>query len=494
MPSVRIGQQITGPQNEGYVVSDFLGRGAFGEVYRAKGETTGSVIAVKLLPLGQLSDDTGRRALLNEIRAAQQINHPNVVRVLHVDEGSIAELGPYACMEYVSGGTLAGVLSVQKQANAQFPLGRAIEMMLDIAQGTRAINEKLVHRDIKPDNILIEGRILKIGDFGISKFIDESTRLHTFKGGLAPECWASEKNTFKLDIYAVGLVFFEILTLKHPLLPKIKDQTNILHWERAHLYETCAVRAGRAEVPVSLAQLLSRLVAKRPQDRPEWDEILRILSDRGIEPPASGHVAITQAVASAVAKRQDEERRQLESARKAKEAETQHLLYSHSCKELLERLLPSIEQFNREFQLGRIEIREEYGVTYYRLPTGNSIQVSFFAPGLTRIKIRGGVVVGGGWIGLRQGRSANLVLLRESDDDLYGHWVVCEVSLMALADPRKIIGQFGITANTVQPFGFGDSFFYDQIAYAQGGLHVFTYDFIGDVEGYFASLIADGCK
>jgi serine/threonine protein kinase len=55
--------------------------------------------------------------------------------------------------------------------------------MIDIAQGVRAINEKLIHRDIKPDNILIEGKILKISDFGISKFVDESTRLHTFKGG-----------------------------------------------------------------------------------------------------------------------------------------------------------------------------------------------------------------------------------------------------------------------------------------------------------------------
>ena len=150
-------------------------------MYRANGELTGAVIAVKLLPLGKLSDDTGREALLNEIKAAQQINSPNVV--LRVDEGSIADLGPYACMEYVSGGTLAGLLRVQRQAGTRIPLGRTFEMMLDIAQGARAINERLIHRDIKPDNVLVEGRTLKIGDFGISKFVDESTRLHTFKGG-----------------------------------------------------------------------------------------------------------------------------------------------------------------------------------------------------------------------------------------------------------------------------------------------------------------------
>jgi hypothetical protein len=83
--------------------------------------------------------------------------------------------------------------------------------------------------------------------------------------------------------------------------------------------------------------------------------------------------------------------------------------------------------------------------------------------------------------------------LRESNDDLYGHWVVCEVKLMALTDPQKIIGQFGITVQTVQPFGFRDAFFYDQIRYTQG-VHAFTYDFIDNVENYFATLIAEGCR
>jgi serine/threonine protein kinase len=500
MPSVLIGQRITGPQNETYVISDFLGRGAFGEVYRANGESTGAVIAVKLLPVGQLSDDTGRRALLNEIKAAKKINHPNVVRVLHVDEGSIADLGPYACMEYVSGGTLSTLIRAQGQANAQIPLGRAIEMMIDIAQGARAINEKLIHRDIKPDNILIEGKILKIGDFGISKFADESTRLHTFKGGqhiayMAPEAWVSDKNTYKLDVYAVGIVFFQILTTKHPLLPKVRDQGNLLDWEAAHLYEACPdVRSQRSDAPLSIVQLISRMVAKRPQDRPEWDEVLRILSDPAIEPVGTGHPAITEAIASALAKRQEQERQNLESARKAREAETQRFLYSHSCRALLERLRPAVEQFNREFQLGRIEVAEEYGVTYYQLPTRRSIHLIFFAPGRTGTKIRGGIVNGGGWIGLMGDRSANLVWLRDGDDDLYGHWVVCEVKLMALTNPQKIIGRFGITAQTVQPFGFNEPFFYDQIRYAEGIVHAFTYEITEDVEGYFAALIAEGCK
>src|SRR5713226_7837825 len=262
MPSVPIGTNFVGPNNETFKVTDFLGQGAFGEVHRAAGETSGVVVAVKLLPLGSLADPGSKLALMNEMRAAEKIKHPNVVEVLYVNDRTSSAIGPYVVMEYVSGGSLAKVLN----AGTQIPLDRAIEMMIDIAQGSRAINEKLIHRDIKPDNILIEASKLKIGDFGISKFVDENTRLYTFKGAqhiryMAPEGWANQANTIKIDVYSVGLVFYEILTLEHPLLQHVKDPNNFLDWEKAHLYQQCPdVRTLRNDVPLSIAQLLSRMV------------------------------------------------------------------------------------------------------------------------------------------------------------------------------------------------------------------------------------------
>ena len=95
---------------------------------------------------------------------------------------------------------------------------------------------------------------------------------------------------------------------------------------------------------------------------------------------------------------------------------------------------------------------------------------------------------------MSQGRSANLVLLKHGADDLYGRWVVCEIGMMALADPAKLIGKFGITRNTVVPFGFKDAYFYDQIQYATGMMHAFTYTFTDDVVGFFASLVHEACK
>jgi eukaryotic-like serine/threonine-protein kinase len=510
MPSVQIGQLIVGPRNETYTISDFLGSGAFGEVYRAIEQKTGSVIAVKLLPFAGIGDEHAGKALLNEIGAAGQIAHPNVVRVLHVDEGTIDSIGPYVCMEYVSGGTLATQLRRRKEAASEFPLARAVEMMMDISQGLRAINERLVHRDVKPDNILIEDQTLKIGDFGISKFVDESTRSNTFKGRqhiryMAPEAWIGGKNTHKIDVYAVGIVFFEILTLEHPLLSKVKDRNNFLDWQRVHLYEPCPdLRSYRPDTPIALVQLISRMIAKRPQERPEWDETLRILSSPATAPDVGQNENISQAVraavASAILRKQEKEKRDLEVALKREESERFQGLYRRSCEELVESFDHPIAEFNQSYQFGKIAVTKNDGAfgnlsADYNLPTGKRIAVKFFDPNQNGQLLRRRTLIGGGYIGITRDRSANLVLLRDSEDDLYGRWSVCEVKVTAIVDPRKVVGKYGLTRDTVEPFGFsGQIDFYDQIFYAGRGMHIFTYTFTDNVQEYFSALIAEACK
>jgi eukaryotic-like serine/threonine-protein kinase len=498
MPSITIGSVLIGPNNERFKTTDFLGNGAFGEVYRAVGENSGSIVAVKLIPLGTLPSEESKAALLNEIRVAQQVEHPNVVRILHVNDEALSPVGPYVFMEYVSGGNLAELLRKQIAASAEIPVNKAIEMMINIAQGARAINARVIHRDIKPDNILVAGNRLKIGDFGISKFVDESTRSKTFKGGqhiayMAPEGWLYQANTFKVDVYSVGLVYYQILTLKHPLADKVKDPGNFLEWEKAHLYQPCPdVRSERKDVLISVAQLLTRMVSKRPQDRPSWDEILRILSEPNSS-DAVTHPSVSAAVESAIARRRQEEASHLGMLQQQSDREKQVKLYAHSCEMLLESLKPVIEQFNQQFQHGQIKCNKEWTASIYRVPSGQSISISFFEPRKSGIRIRGGEIIGGGWIGVAKGRSANLVLLKHGSDDLYGQWVVCEIGIMALANPQKLIGRFGITRETVIPFGFPDNDFYDQMKYT-AGVHVFTYNFIDDVVEFFAQLLNEALK
>lgn len=499
MPSIVISSTLIGPNGETFEITDFLGNGAFGEVYRAVGKSSGAIVAVKLIPRSTFRTGDSKTALLNEIRTAQQVQHPNVVRILFVGDGASSPVGPFVFMEYIADGNLAELLRRQSQTNTEVPLNRAIEMMIDIAQGARAINTKVIHRDIKPDNILVAGTKLKIGDFGISKLVDESTRTRTFKGGqhvayMAPEGWLNQANTFKIDVYSVGLVYYQILTLKHPLIDKVIDADNFLDWEKAHLYEQCPdVRDTRKDISIRIGQLLSRMVSKRPQDRPSWDEVLRLLT----EPDNSRmvpHPSVSAAVESAIARQKREEAKQLTASHRDSERERTVSLYRHSCEMFLESLKPLVEQFNNQFQHGKITCESLGWANNYSVPSGRTITVSFFEPRTTRMKVRGGEIIGGGWIGVAQGRSANLVLLKYGADDLYGKWAVCEIGIMALADPRKLIGRFGITEKTVLPFGFRDSDFYDQMQYATGMMHAFTYNFIDDTADYFAQLLNEALK
>jgi serine/threonine protein kinase len=287
MAGTRIGVIVSGPNEQNFELTEFLGAGAFGEVYRAENKENEIVVAVKLLPLTGISDHSFKQALLNEATLATQVHHQNIVNVFHA--GDNKDIGPYLLMEYVLGETPEKFLHRRIKTGSRIGLGKAVEIMLQIAQGARAINEKLVHRDIKPDNILISSNLIKITDFGLSKLVAERTRTLTFKGVgpiryMAPEAWRMQSNTPKMDIYSVGLVFYEILILQHPLQNRVTDPSHIEAWRQAHLFESIGdIRPLREDIPRPLAQVLSRMVAKRSADRPEWNEIIAILSSTGVD-------------------------------------------------------------------------------------------------------------------------------------------------------------------------------------------------------------------
>jgi hypothetical protein len=203
--------------------------------------------------------------------------------------------------------------------------------------------------------------------------------------------------------------------------------------------------------------------------------------------------AFWQEVEAAVARKEHEKRKELELLARQDKRQTQLDLYRYSYSILLAQLDPVIEQFNQEFQYGQITRHEEMGTMFYRIPEGRSIQVSLFRPPESPMKVRNGEVIGGGWIGLSHGISANLVLFKHGADDLYGRWTICEIKIMGLIQSASLIGKFGITKNTVEPFGLKAEYFYEHIQFVGIG-HVFNYFFSYDVTGFFARLIHESCK
>jgi hypothetical protein len=199
---------------ERYELDHRLGHGGMATVYLARDLKLDREVAIKLLADNLAGDEEVRKRFSREARLAARLDHPNVVQVFDVGE---EDDRPYIVMEHVDGGTLADRLNGRKRS---MPKGEALRLLGQLCDGLgHAHAKKLVHRDIKPQNLLLRESdgCLKITDFGIARAAEETTRL-TRPGKvigtdryMAPEQLADGKITPAVDVYACGVVADELL-------------------------------------------------------------------------------------------------------------------------------------------------------------------------------------------------------------------------------------------------------------------------------------------
>jgi hypothetical protein len=193
--------------DERYRIVGLVGRGGMGEVYRADDLRLGQTVALKFLP-EELSRDAGRLALLhNEVRAARQVSHPNVCRV-HDIGGREGQL--YLSMEFVDGEDLAASL----RRFGRLPEDKALDIARQLCAGLMAAHERgVLHRDLKPANVMLDGHgRVRIMDFSLASIgVPGATRAGT-PGYMAPEQLEGRAATAASDVFALGLVLYEIFT------------------------------------------------------------------------------------------------------------------------------------------------------------------------------------------------------------------------------------------------------------------------------------------
>jgi hypothetical protein len=195
-----------------YRIVSLLGRGGMGEVYRANDLLLGQTVALKFLPVQLTSDESTLARFRNEVRIARQISHPNVCRVYDIGE---AEGSTYLSMEYVDGEDLASLL----RRIGRLPPDKALEIARQLCAGLAAAHDKgVVHRDLKPGNIMLDGQgQLRITDFGLAGVAGELKDIRSGTPGyLAPEQVSGQEVTARSDIYALGVVLHEVFTGKRP--------------------------------------------------------------------------------------------------------------------------------------------------------------------------------------------------------------------------------------------------------------------------------------
>ncbi|MFN0150257.1 MAG: serine/threonine-protein kinase [bacterium] len=245
-----------------YRVVALLGRGGMGEVYRADDLELGQSVALKFLPesLARSAEELSR--FRGEVRVARQIAHPNVCRVYDIGE---ADGHVFLSMEYIDGEDLASVLRRLGRPSSE----KAMEIARQICLGLAAAHESgMLHRDLKPANIMIDGRgRVRITDFGLAGLADELAREVGVVGTpayMAPEQLAGGRVSVRSDLYALGLVLYEIFTGK-----RVFSSTNIAELKQMH-------ESGSVTTPSSLVRDLDpavervvlRCLEKDPELRP----------------------------------------------------------------------------------------------------------------------------------------------------------------------------------------------------------------------------------
>lgn len=197
-----------------YRIVSLLGAGGMGEVYRATDLTLGQPVALKFLPDEMAQDPKALARFHNEIKIARQVAHPNVCRVYDLGE---VEGFPYLSMEYVDGEDLHSLL----RRIGRVPADKALEIARKLCAGLAAAHDKgVLHRDLKPANIMIDGRgHVLITDFGLAGVVGQIEGMETRNGTpgyMAPEQLSGKEVSVQSDIYALGVVLYEMFTGKRP--------------------------------------------------------------------------------------------------------------------------------------------------------------------------------------------------------------------------------------------------------------------------------------
>ena len=197
-----------------YRIVGLLGRGGMGEVYRAEDLKLGQAVALKFLPK-EVTHRADRLARFHqEVRLARQVSHPNVCRVHDIGETGGQH---FLSMEYIDGEDLASLL----RRIGRLPSDKALELARQLCAGLAAAHDrKVLHRDLKPANVLIDGRgRAHLADFGLANLTDQQhgPEIAGTPGYMAPEQQEGREVTTRTDVYALGLVLYEMFTGKRAL-------------------------------------------------------------------------------------------------------------------------------------------------------------------------------------------------------------------------------------------------------------------------------------
>jgi len=245
-----------------YRIYGLLGAGGMGEVYRADDLKLGQPVALKFLPETMEKDGARLARFLNEVRLARQISHQNVCRVYDVGE---VDSHHFISMEYVDGEDLSSLL----RRIGRVPKDKAIQIARQLCGGLAAAHDQgILHRDLKPANVMIDGRgRARITDFGLAALAEELQGQEVRAGTpayMSPEQHAGKEVTVRSDVYALGLVLYELFTGQRAFRGATSQELHRLKQE-----STPAIPSSLVEnLDAAVERVILRCLESDPKNRP----------------------------------------------------------------------------------------------------------------------------------------------------------------------------------------------------------------------------------
>src|SRR5690349_3652605 len=244
---------------ERYRIISLLGRGGMGEVFRADDLTLGQPVALKFLPRAMIDESVLER-FRNEVRIARRISHPNVCRVHDIGE---TDKQVFLSMEYVDGEDLSSVL----RRTGPLPRDRALEIARKICAGLAAAHDEgVLHRDLKPSNIMLDRQgEVHIMDFGLAGLAHEIEDVRSGTPAyMAPEQLLGEEVSVRSDIYALGLVLYELFIGKPAFEGSTHDEIMRVRRESTPQRLSTLVH----DLDPTVRMLILRCLEEEPENRP----------------------------------------------------------------------------------------------------------------------------------------------------------------------------------------------------------------------------------
>jgi len=350
-----------------YTNITFFTKGGMGEIYKAYDQINNIDVAVKLIPVSSSDEE---KLLSREITASSELSSDNLVKTYYTDEIEIANTKYFYIVQhfYING-------NMRSLIKKDIPLEDCLKMIMNILKGLQEAHTKIVHRDLKPENILIdEKNNLVITDFGLAKFINEKTKTNSLKGAgtipyMSPECWLHEDNSIQMDIYSLGIIFYEILAGEFPFNGKTEQD-----WRDWHLFEPLPdISKVRSDVPIKVKQILSKMTQKRANNRySKTIDVINALHE-SIKQNLESNLAIDRLASIGHNKSEAKKKQELTRIQEKEKIENYKKFLNYHITELSNQIKEIIESVNSRLEDNKITIKEH---NYNGMLTERSFSIS----------------------------------------------------------------------------------------------------------------------